>query len=151
MVDKGALAAQGTPFVLDVERGKIHEFARAIQSRHPAHFEGDHPVIPPTFLTTMFHWEALVADSNPWSRVQMSQSRGMHAEQEYVFHGPPPRAGDRLEATSRIGEIYEKQGRRGGTLTFVTMVTEFRDPDGKLVAEAKMTAVETARPPTEEG
>jgi hypothetical protein len=151
MVDKRAQGIEGRPFVLDVERGKVHEFARAIQSDHPAYFEGDAPVIPPTFLTTMFHWEQLVEDSNPWPRVQMSQRRGMHAEQEYVFHGPPPRAGDRLEARSRIGEIYEKQGRRGGTLTFVTMITEFRDAEGKLVAEAKMTAVETARPPAEGG
>jgi len=73
----------------------------------------------------------------------------MHAEQEYVFHGPPPRAGTRLTCRSRIAEMYDKQGKRGGTLTFVVMVTEFRDPSGKLVAEAKMTAVETGQAPVE--
>ena len=72
----------------------------------------------------------------------------MHAEQEYIFHGPPPRAGDRLLCSSRIEDIYEKQGRRGGTMTFAVMVTEFRDAEsGRLVAEARMTGVETARPP----
>ena len=52
--------------------------------------------------------------SNPWALVKMDQKRGMHAEQEYVFHGPPPRAGTRLTCQSRIAEVYEKEGRRGG-------------------------------------
>jgi hypothetical protein len=149
MVDKSALGATGVPFEMDIERGKIHELARATRATHPAHFTGDHPVIPPTFLTTTFFWEQLVEGSNPWERVRMSPERGMHAEQEYVFHGPPPRAGTRLRCRSRIAEIYEKEGRRGGTLTFVVMVTEFRDRAGTLVAEARMTAVETAAPPKE--
>jgi hypothetical protein len=54
MIDRSALGAVGAPFVLDVERGKVHEFARATASAHPAHFTGDHPVAPPTFLTTTF-------------------------------------------------------------------------------------------------
>ena len=150
MVDKAAQGKQGEPFVMDIERGKIHEFARATQSEHPDYFSGDSPVIPSTFLTTQFFWEALVPGSNPWDLVRMSQKRGMHAEQEYIFHGPPPRAGTRLFCTSRITDIYEKEGRRGGTLTFAVMVTEFRNEAGDLVAEAKLTGVETAKPPGEE-
>ena len=49
--------------------------------------------------------------------------------------------------TNRIDRIFEKQSSRGGALTFVEMVTEFRDLEGTLVAEAKMTAVETAPEP----
>jgi hypothetical protein len=149
MVDKAALGAVGAPFTMDVERGKIHEFARAVRSSHPAHFNGDDPVIPPTFLTTMFFWEELVPGSNPWHEVKMDQKRGMHAEQEYVFYGPPPRAGTRLTCRSRIAEIYEKEGRRGGALTFAVMITEFRDESGRLVAEARLSGVETAKPPEE--
>ena len=62
MIDKSALGAAGAPFEMDIERGKIHEFARATRSNHPDHFIGDHPVIPPTFLTTTFFWEQLVAE-----------------------------------------------------------------------------------------
>ena len=50
----------------------------------------------------------------------------------------------KCNCTSRIDKIYEKTSRSGSTLTFVEMVTDFRDPDGVLVAEAKMTAVETS-------
>jgi hypothetical protein len=95
----------------------------------------------------MIFWEP--EGANPWHRVGMDQQRGLHAEQEFIFHGPPPRAGSVLTARSRIAEIYEKSGRRGGTMTFATMVTEFRDPSGRLVAEAILTGVETARPPGE--
>jgi hypothetical protein len=135
MVDRSALGAKGAPFVLEVERGKLREFARATYGD-----AGD--VSPPTFLTTAFHWQS--GDSDPWSRVQMDPSRGLHAEQEFVFHGPPPKAGDRLIGTSRISEIYDKTRSSGGTLTFVVMVTDFRDEAGALVAEAKLTGVETS-------
>ena len=44
-----------------------------------------------------------------------------------VFPGPPPAAGAELTAQTRVAEIYEKEGKRGGTMTFVVTVTEFRD------------------------
>jgi hypothetical protein len=149
MIDRRALGRVGAPFVIDVERGKLREYARAVRATHPEFLDGERPIATPTFLTTMFFWETEVPDANPWSALGMDQRRGMHAEQEYVFHGPPPRAGTRLYAQSRISEIFEKQGRRGGTLTFCVMVTEFRDGDGRLVAEAKLTGVETEKPPEE--
>jgi hypothetical protein len=142
MVDAAALGAEGTPFRMALEQGKIREYATATGSVHPEYLEVDDPVVPAHFLTTTFFWEG--DDGNPWDRVQMSPERGMHAEQEYVFHGEPPRAGTTLTCTSRIDRIYEKESKRGGTLTFVEMVTEFRDADGRLRAEARMTAVETA-------
>jgi hypothetical protein len=148
MADKSAVGAEGVPFPLEVERGKVREFVRAIQASHPS-FEGERPVSPPTFLTTMFFWEADVPGSNPWEKVKLDPKRGMHAEQEYVFHGPPPRAGARLTCTSRIESVYEKEGRRGGKMTFAVMVTELRDEHGTLVAEARLTGVETAKPPGE--
>ncbi|MFI5296589.1 MAG: MaoC family dehydratase N-terminal domain-containing protein [Polyangiales bacterium] len=148
MVDHAAEGAVGVPFELDVERGKIAELARATLTDNRAYFDGDRPVSSPTFLTTMFFWEERVAGSNPWHVVAMDQQRGMHAEQEYVFHGPPPRAGAKLVGRSRIASIFEKAGRRGGALTFVVMVTEFRDASGVLVAEARLTGVETGVAPT---
>jgi len=141
MVAKESLGATGTPFTIPLEQGKIREYATAIGSTHPEYLDAETPVVPAHFLTTTFFWEG--ATGNPWDRVEMSQQRGMHAEQEYVFHGEPPRAGTKLTATSRIDAIYEKTSRSGSTLTFVEMLTEFRDPEGALVAEAKMTAVET--------
>ena len=151
MADDRATGAEGVPFEMDVERGKIREFARATLSSHPAYMEGEHPPVPPTFLTTTFFWEERAPGSNPWHLVKLDPKRGMHAEQEYVFFGPPPRAGTRLTCTSRIDRVFHKEGRRGGKLTFAVMVTEFRDATtGTLVAEARMTGVETEKPPEAE-
>lgn len=135
MVDKAAAGRTGEAFVMDVERGKIREFARAT-------FADDGDISPPTFLMTAAFWQT--GDSDPWPAVAMDVARGLHAEQEFTFFGEPPRAGDRLIGQSRIESIYTKEGRRGGTLTFAVMVTEFRDPSGRLVAEVRQTGVETS-------
>ncbi|MDP9101573.1 MAG: MaoC family dehydratase N-terminal domain-containing protein [Actinomycetota bacterium] len=140
MVDPASVGATGEPFVLEVERGKLREFARATFTVPP----GDWSL--PTFLTTAFHWQSGAAD--PWEAVRMDPARGLHAEQEFVFHGPPPRAGDTLIGVSTIESVTDKQGRRGGTMTFAVMRTEFRDPSGRLVAETRLTGVETAQAPT---
>src|SRR5262245_53154527 len=146
MIDQAAAGRTGEPFTMDIERGKIREFARATWSANPSYLDDPCPVVPATFLTTTFFWQD--AGSSPWAAVGMDQRRGLHAEQEYVFHGPPPRAGTRLTCRSRVAEIYQKQGRRGGTLTFAVLVTEFRDESGRLVAESRMTGVETAEVPS---
>ncbi|MEU3984031.1 MaoC family dehydratase N-terminal domain-containing protein [Streptomyces sp. NPDC026672] len=132
------------PFRLDVEHGKIREFARATQSRNPDYQREDAP-IPATFLTTQYFWSE--GDASYWRLFDFDWERGLHAEQEYVFHGPPPTAGTRLTGRSTVREVYEKQGRRGGAMTFVVVVTEFRDDNGRLVAEDRATLVETGRPP----
>lgn len=142
MANYDAVGREGVPFELDVERGKIREFARATGSNNPDYLDSRTPPIPATFLTTQFFWQT--PGSDPWAFVEFSRERGLHAEQEFTFHGPPPIAGTTLTGTSKVTNIYEKQGRRGGAMTFVEMVTEFRDEAGTLVAEAKMTGVETA-------
>jgi hypothetical protein len=71
----------------------------------------------------------------------------LHGEEEYIFHGPPPRVGQALTVQARITDRYSKPGKRGGNMRFGTIVTEFRDETGVLVAEQRTTVVETARPP----
>ena len=140
MVDPAALGHVAEPFEMDIERGKVREFARATFSANPSYLDSEEPPVPVTFLTTMLFWAGPKSDA--WAAVHMDPSRGLHAEQEFTFAGPPPRAGTRLVGRSRIAEIYTKPGRRGGDLTFAVMVTEFRDRDGAIVATARLTGVE---------
>jgi len=146
MIDRDAVGAEGTPFEMRIEAGKIAEFARAVHAQHTAH-ASDTASVPATFLTSQFFWEERVEGANPWHLANMSQERGMHAEQEYVFHGPPPRAGDTLSACSKVTRIWDKTSRSGRVLTFVEMITEFRDDTGRLVAEAILTGVEPQEAP----
>jgi len=147
MVDKSAVGQEAPPVVMPVERGKIREFARATKSQNPAYLDERAPVSPPTFLTTLSFW--MSGEDSPVAKVGLDMKRVLHGGQEYLFHGPPPKAGTELTATTRIDDIYEKDGKRGGTMTFVVAVTEFRDERGQLVAEARSTAIETGRAPEE--
>lgn len=146
MADRSAIGATDEPFRLVVEQGKVREFARATKSDHPDYLEGETPVIPPTFLTTVSFWSP--KGQSVFSRVKMDLRRLLHGGQEYTFHGPPPAAGTKLTVQTRVDDIYEKVGKRGGTMTFVVTVSEFRDESGTLVAEARSTAIETGQPAT---
>ena len=61
----------------------------------------------------------------------MNLARVLHGGSEFVFFGPPPRAGARLTTTSRLDKQYEKEGRRGGTMKFAETVQEFFDESGQ--------------------
>ncbi|HEV7854907.1 MAG TPA: MaoC family dehydratase N-terminal domain-containing protein [Mycobacterium sp.] len=137
--DAGDGPVAGSRWEVMVERGKIAEFADAMGSDNPA-YRGPDAMIPPTFLTTAARW------APPGSRVDVGfdRKRLLHGEQEYVFHTPPPRSGDVLTAHERIVDRFSKPGKRGGTMRFATVLTEYRSSDGTLVAEAKATFIETA-------
>ncbi|MEP6625052.1 MAG: MaoC family dehydratase N-terminal domain-containing protein [Acidimicrobiia bacterium] len=149
MVDKSAIGTTDDPFTMVVEYGKVREFARATKSEHADYLDSATPVIPPTFLTTVSFWSP--RGQSVFSKVKMDLRRLLHGGQEYTFHGPPPEAGTKLTVQTRVADIYEKEGKRGGTMTFVITISEFRDESGALVAEAKSTAIETGKPATSEG
>ena len=132
-----------------VELGKIREFARATKSRNPAYDggPGDAPVSPGTFLITQVFWQTPASD--PFAGIERDLERTLHGEQRFEFIGPPPKAGDVLTCSSRIARIYEKVGRRGGTMRFADMVTEFRDRRGHLVATSTIVTIETSKPTSE--
>jgi hypothetical protein len=136
---------QGEPFRMVVELGKIREFARATKSTNPEYdgAPGDTPVCPGTFLISSVFWQT--PESNPWAGIERNYERILHGEQEFIFHGEPPRAGTVLTGQTRIDRVYTKEGKRGGTMTFTEQVTEFRDADGNLVAESRGTSIETSQ------
>jgi hypothetical protein len=137
--DSNADLSEGQPWEVVVERGKIAEFAESMLCDDPA-YRGPDAIIPPTFLTSAARW----APAGVRVNVGFERKRLLHGEQEYTFHGDLPAAGDVLTAHERVVERFSKPGKRGGTMRFATVVTEYRDADGVLVAEAKATFIETA-------
>lgn len=69
---------------------------------------------------------------------------GLHAEQHYEYHRPL-RVGDVLTPTTRPGESWVKEGRRGGKLQFRESITEYRDGKGDLVVTARSVGVLTGQ------
>lgn len=146
MIDESAVGRTGASYTVPVESGKVLEFARAVHGEDLVS-DGD-VVIPGTFLTTaVFFWQT--PEANPLKPGDLDAQRVLHGEQEFVFHGPPPRPPATLRAQARISNVRRRDGKRGGTMTLVDITTEFRDEAGVLVAESRSTAVETAQPPVE--
>ena len=144
MVNKNMVGREGPRFDMVVERGKIREFARATGSKSPEYFNDPEAVSPPTFLTTVAFWQPDEGD-DLYRELDIDLRRLLHGEQEFTFLREPPRAGAVLHARSTVEEIYEKEGRRGGVMTFVVLRTDFTDPDGAVVAQSRSTLIETDR------
>lgn len=139
------VGTEGQAWEVVVERGKIREFAAAMQSDLPD-YQGAGAVVPPTFLASAVQW----APEGVRIGHGFDRRRLLHGEQEYRFFGPPPKVGQVLRARDRVEDRYEKPGKRGGTMRFVVIVTEFRDEADTVVAEARATYIETAKPAKED-
>jgi hypothetical protein len=143
VVDKSKVGLSDEPRQLPIERGKIREFARACKTDNPDYVESRDAVVPPTFLTTTNFW--MGAGTSPLAQLGIDLKRLLHGGQEYVFHGPPPLAGTELTFQTRVDKIYEKEGKRGGTMTFVISETTFTNQRGEDVLKSRSTIIETAK------
>jgi hypothetical protein len=115
-----------------------------------AHYDDDYPLRPrpgvrwfgsgtPTSGTS----EAAGAESAE-KPAPADRGTGLHAEQHYVYHRPLL-AGEMLTLHVRPGETWEKQGRRGGLLTFREVTTDYVDKDGDVVVQARSVSVMTSQ------
>lgn len=144
----------GPEYEMDVERGKIREFARAMYAPLPDFVEGYNPIIPATFLVSApYTWGYSLERprGTVFETVDHDFSVPLHAEESFIFHGEPPRAGDRLTCQLTLEDIKTKSGSKGGELTFLTTLTEYKDPSGRLVAEQRSMTVTTEQSPEDGG
>jgi acyl dehydratase len=140
-IDRALIGRWGPDATMRVELGKIREFARAVKDPNPAYLDETEALAPPTFLMTLAHWIRDLGETR--SAVKLDYRRLLHGEQEFEYLRPI-RAGDVLTFRSRTKDVFEKQGKRGGTMTFVIGETEFRNQHGEVVAYMRNTAIETA-------
>jgi acyl dehydratase len=89
---------------------------------------------------TLAHWDE--GEGRP--HVQMDLRRVLHGEQEFTYL-KPIYAGDVLTAVTKVTDVYEKTGGRGGTMTFVVMDTEFTNQKGEKVAISRSVTIETGQ------
>jgi acyl dehydratase len=146
-MDKSAIGRTGQPVTMVVELGKVREFARAIKDDNPIYFdestaqrEAGGIMAPPTFLMTLGFWD----DGRGRPKLEMDLRRVLHGEQEFEYL-KPIYVGDVLTAVTRVEDIFEKQGSRGGTMAFGVTATEFRNQKGELVAISRSTVIETGQ------
>jgi acyl dehydratase len=150
-----------------VESGAVLTFARAIGDDNPVYTSAAAAAevglsgiaAPPTFVQASAHFDPdyplRPGPSLPWfgsgKEPGTSDPRGagvLHAEQHFEYHRPLV-VGDVLSATVSDGATWQKEGRRGGKLTFGEQITEYRDEAGEPVVTARVMWVRTERKPEE--
>ena len=138
MVKKEMAGKKLMDFEFPVERGKIKEFAKSLCDPHPAYTDREYArglgypdvLMPVTYPIAFAHH--MPSDN---FILEMTESLGMnvatsvHGETE-IFHYRPVFAGETLRGEITIGRIYEKEGKRGGTMTFVEMDVNYYGEDG---------------------
>ena len=138
-VDRSLIGVWGPEGTMRIEVGKVREFAKAVKDDNAA-YRRDDALAPPTFLMTIAHWLGDLGQTR--SAVKLDYRRLLHGEQEFEYVRPI-RAGDVLTFRSRTKDVFEKQGKRGGKMTFVIGETEYRNQRGEIVAYTRNTAIET--------
>jgi N-terminal half of MaoC dehydratase len=141
MADGSIIGTELGATTFPVERGKIREFATAILDDHPQ-YQSEAPQAPPTFTMTTAFWPRQ-ADA-PVPDLGLNYARVLHGEQEYEYL-QPVKAGDTLTGRSRISDVYEKEGKRGGTMKFVVFETTFTNQRGEPAVVARQVIVETSK------
>ncbi|MEX2081815.1 MAG: MaoC family dehydratase N-terminal domain-containing protein [Dehalococcoidia bacterium] len=152
-------------FEFPVDRTQVMLFARAVRDISPVYSDPDHNdtkaqggiIVPPTFVQSSAHWQPNYPLDLTRPRPAGEEparhrgdggggglARGLHAEQRYEYHHPV-HAGDTLRVTTRPGERWEREGRRGGKLTFSESITEYRNQNGVLCVTATSVGVQTER------
>ncbi|WNC16506.1 MaoC family dehydratase N-terminal domain-containing protein [Brevibacillus brevis] len=139
LIDPKVVGSTSEATLVEVEKGAIRAFAHAIGDDNPLctdeGFARAHGyaslVAPPTFPTTF---------RIPNPNVRFELSRVLHGGQEYRYTRPIV-AGDVLRCVSRVADVYEREGKQGGKMTFLVTEVRGEDLDGQLVFTGKSTVI----------
>ncbi|MFC6993776.1 MaoC family dehydratase N-terminal domain-containing protein [Haladaptatus sp. GCM10025707] len=136
---------------LTVEAGKVAEFAGAIGDDNPIFRDAggetrgfERIPAPLTFTrTSMFPRYRPEGSGRLGFDLGFDIRYELHGEQAYEF-SRPVYVGDTLSGTTTLTDVYERDGAKGGTMTFAVLNTEYVDEDGTQVISERSTLIETA-------
>lgn len=152
MVGDSHLTVEG----FHVEAGKVAEFVRAIKDDNPiyrdksAAVEQGYDVIPAPltfprvsrFPRYQVYEDRRETDGYLGFDIGLRRGRALHGEQEYEYERPI-KVGDTLAGTTTFDDVYQHEGSRGGTMTFLEFSTEYCDQSGDSVVTERRTVIET--------
>lgn len=137
MIDTRHIGHTLPPYAVDVEKGRLKFFAKAIGQTDPVYTDdaaakaAGYPSlpVPPTFLF------CLEMDSpNPGALrdlLDLPVPKVLHGEQRFTYHAMAF-AGDTLTFAQRIADIYAK---KDGLLEFVVRETRVTNQHGQHIAD----------------
>lgn len=143
MIDKKHIGLKSTSLRVEVEKGRLRFFAKAIGETDPIYTDEDAAKAagyaalpaPPTFAFCLE-----MEKPNPFEDLEtmgIDLGKVLHAEQNFNYHAPIC-AGDSLTFETRVSDIYVK---KGGALEFVVQDSRVNNQTGTLVAELRRVIV----------
>ena len=144
MADKSMIGRVMSRGTIDVEKGRLRFFAKAIGETDPVYIDesaahdAGHPAlpVPPTFLFCLnSETSDLVATLKS---LNMDLARILHAEQSFTYHRMAY-AGDTLSFETKLVDVYEK---KGGALQFVVQETRVTSQKGEHIADLRGVIVQ---------
>jgi len=140
-LDHSLIGTYTPPFDVEVERGAIRKFARAIGETNPLYFDCAHArrhgyddvVAPPTFPT------CFRPPHDPAWMVALDRRRIMAGEMSFSYERPIV-AGMRLTCRLYFSGVDVKQGARG-VMELIRQALQGRDEAGELVFVVDRTTV----------
>ncbi len=150
LVDPGAVETE-IVFDLPVDRDKVQEFAIAVGEDNEVCLDVDAAkrtgfpdlLAPPTFTTTQI-FQVGRDERERRLGADLDYGRVLHGEQEFIYERLPI-AGETLKGVMRIAKDFTKEGKRGGSMRFVTYESIFTDAQGEVVLTALYTLIETSK------
>ncbi|WP_085993062.1 FAS1-like dehydratase domain-containing protein [Oceanobacillus senegalensis] len=144
---KDLIGVQYEPYTMEIEKGKVREFAEAIGEDNPIYYdlesakkEGFKGIpIPLTFLTSVDFWAGPSFEEKV-KKLQINPVKVLHGEQEYEFIGDIY-VGDVLSVESKVVDVVVKQGSSGG-MNLITTENKYFNLNGELVAKSKGVTIE---------
>jgi acyl dehydratase len=143
MIDRKFIGKTLPPAVLEIEKGRLRFFAKAIGDTDPIYTDegaakaAGYPSlpVPPTFIF------AAELDANTLmpalTEMGVNLSRILHGEQQFTYLAPIC-AGDTISVESKFTDIYDK---KNGALEFLVKESVVTNQHGTRVAEMRSVVV----------
>jgi hypothetical protein len=112
-----------------VEAGHLKRFVEAIGDPNPRWTKE----APPTFLVALTPVSMHMSEAEEYGKGWLNGGNRF----EYF---EPVKVGDRISATGRIADVYEKTGG-SGSLLFIVVETDYVNQDGRTVARLRGTTI----------
>ncbi len=140
-MDTSKIGKTYPPFEYEVGREKIREYANAVGETNPVHLDpeaaraaGYRDVVAPPMFAVVYSAGA-VAPGILDPELGINLARMLHGSQEFVW-GEPVCAGDRIETTCEVKDLYEKDGKQ-----FYVFESVSRNQEGQEVVRATWTNI----------
>lgn len=131
-----------------VDRSKAKELARALFDDDPVYADeeaaraaGFDGIPVPLTASVLAAFEAEGGAVGYALDLGLDLGRLLHGESAWDYLRPL-RIGDELSGRVVVKDVAHREGSRGGTMTLVTVETEFRDVDGEPVLRRRDTMIE---------